>query len=185
MTLPANPVLPDDIVRFIDSLNGKAYVQSYLIAVLQKIQNHFGYLPRACMDDVSRRMQIPAVKVTGVATFYHFFSFEPKGRNRITICLGTACYVRGAGKVLDRFHELLNLPVGQLTTGDGEFTVECARCLGACALAPVVVVNDRVHANVATSDVEKIIKICRGSKRTKSGNTVDTILKPSASCRCG
>lgn len=185
MTSPVNPGLPDEIVAFIDSLKGKPNIQGYLITVLQKIQTHFGFLPRTCMDEVSQRMQIPAVKVTGVATFYHFFSFVPKGRNRITICLGTACYVRGAGKILERFHDLLKLPTGQLTTDDGAFTVECARCLGACALAPVVVVNDQVHANVKPDDVAGIIKACRGSRGNRSTSGGKAPVKTSASCACG
>lgn len=152
----ATMTLPQDIVDYIESCMQRRHSESYLIAVLQMIQNRFGYLPRELMDDVSRRMQIPSAKVTGVATFYHFFSFEPKGANRITVCMGTACFVRGAGKVLDRLKELLGVEEG-VTTPDGQFSIECARCIGTCALAPVIVVNEKVYGNVKPGDVEKIL----------------------------
>ena len=148
--------LPQDIVEYIDACMKRPKSESYLIAVLQMIQNRFGYLPTELMDEVSWRMQIPAAKVTGVATFYHFFSFEPKGRNRVTVCMGTACFVRGAGKVLDRLKELLGVDEG-VTTPDGLFSIECARCIGTCALAPVIVVNEKVYGNVKPSDVETIL----------------------------
>ncbi len=149
--------LPADIINYIKECMGNRHGESYLIPVLQKIQNQFGYLSKAHMDEVSQLMQIPAVKVTGVATFYHFFSFVPKGQHRVTVCMGTACFVRGAGQVLTRFSEFLGINPGQ-TTSDGKFSLECARCLGACALAPVVLVNDRVYGAVQPGDVLKILK---------------------------
>jgi NADH:ubiquinone oxidoreductase subunit E len=108
------------------------------------------------MDDVAQLMRVPAAKVTGIATFYHFFTFVPKGQTRVTVCLGTACFVRGADKVLDRLKDLLGIKEGE-TTPDGRFSIECARCLGACALAPVVVVNEKVYGNVTPAGVEKIL----------------------------
>lgn len=148
--------LPADIVAHIEAFQGKERAESQLIAVLQKVQTHFGYLPKECMDEVSWRMQIPAARVTGVATFYHFFSFVPKGRHRITVCMGTACFVKGSGKVLDRLKDLLGVKEGQ-TTKDALFSLECARCLGACALAPVVVVDEKVYGNVKPEDVQAIL----------------------------
>ena len=152
----AQQPLPPDIVAYIEARRAEPRGESHLIAVLQKIQTRFGYLAREHMDEVSQRMGIPAARVTGVATFYHFFTFTPKGRNRITVCMGTACYVRGAAKVLDRIKELLRITEGE-TTRDGMFSLEPARCLGACALAPVLVVNEKVYGNVAPADVEKIL----------------------------
>jgi len=152
-----NSSLPAEIVDYIRECMGRKHGESYLIPVLQKIQNRFGYLSKEHMDEVSQLMQVPAVRVTGVATFYHFFSFVPKGQNRITICMGTACFVRGAGKVLEKLTELLGIEPGK-TTPDGRFSLECARCLGACALAPIVLVNDRVYGNVQPGDVLKILK---------------------------
>jgi NADH-quinone oxidoreductase E subunit len=149
--------LPDDIVAYIDECNAAPESESYLIAVLQRIQNHMGYLSRESMDEVSQRMQIPAAKVTGVATFYHFFSFKPRGTYRVTVCMGTACFVRGADRVLARLEEELGIRQGE-TTADGAFSIECARCIGACALAPVVMVNERVYGNVTPGKVRKILE---------------------------
>jgi len=148
--------LPEELVAYIRQCRTEPRGESRLIAVLQRVQQHFGYLSPEALDQVSQLMQIPAARVTGVATFYHFFNFTPKGQHRITVCLGTACYVRGAAKVQDRFKELLGLPEGGVTK-DGRFSLEPARCLGACALAPVVVVNEKVYGNVTPADVEKIL----------------------------
>jgi NADH:ubiquinone oxidoreductase subunit E len=149
--------LPPEVVDYIEGTRHKKRRDSYLITVLQMIQTKFGYLPREAMDEVAQLMQIPAAKVTGVATFYHFFSFAPKGETRITVCMGTACFVRGAEKVVEKIRELLDLDKSGMSK-DGKFSLEQARCLGACALAPVVVVNDKVFGNVKTSDVATILK---------------------------
>jgi len=148
--------LPEEIVAMIDNFRAREHGESYLISVLQEIQNRFGYLSREHMDEVSSRMQIPSAKVTGVATFYHFFSFKPRGQVRVCVCMGTACFVRGADRVLDRLKELLGVDEGE-TTDDGKFSIESARCLGACALAPVVVVNEKVYGNVEPGQVEGIL----------------------------
>jgi NADH-quinone oxidoreductase E subunit len=152
----ARTELPREILDCIGGYRERKHGESYVISVLQKVQNHFGYLPRECMDDVAQLMRVPAAKVTGIATFYHFFTFVPKGQTRVTVCLGTACFVRGADKVLDRLKDLLGIKEGE-TTPDGRFSIECARCLGACALAPVVVVNEKVYGNVTPAGVEKIL----------------------------
>jgi NADH:ubiquinone oxidoreductase subunit E len=148
--------LPKEIVQYIDECRARPHGESYLISVLQRLQQHVGYLDREHMEEVSQRMQIPSAKVSGVATFYHLFTFEPKGRYRISLCMGTACYVRGAERVLERLRSLLGIDLGG-TTPDGEFSIECARCLGACALAPVMLVNDRVYGNVKPGDVPGIL----------------------------
>ncbi len=158
--------LPEHIVKFIEEVSTLPHPESYLIAVLQKIQEHFGYLGKEHMDEVSVRLRIPSAKVTGVATFYHFFSFIPKGKYRISVCLGTACYVKGAGRVLEKFQELLGIGVGA-TTPDKAFSLEASRCFGACAIAPVVVINDRVYGNVQAEDVEKILKEYGFSQKKK------------------
>lgn len=148
--------LPADLREEIKACAAKPRGDSYLIAMLQKAQNAIGYLSREHMDEISQLMQIPAARVTGVATFYHFFTFEKRGKVHITICMGTACFVRGADKVLQRLKDLLHTQEGK-TTEDGQFSIECARCLGACALAPVVVVNDKVYGNVTPDEVEGIL----------------------------
>ena len=153
---PTAGELPEHVVKLIDQTRSLPHPESYLIAVLQMLQKHFGYLPAKTLDTVSQLMQIPSAKVTGVATFYHFFTFVPKGKHTISVCLGTACYVKGAGILVDRLKELLDVEIGN-TTKDGLFTLEVARCVGACALAPVVIVDDKVHANVRPDELIKIL----------------------------
>ncbi|NLB54704.1 MAG: NADH-quinone oxidoreductase subunit NuoE [Lentisphaerae bacterium] len=152
-----NEIFTADILEFIEDCNSKPNSESFLIAVLQRIQNRYGYLSAEHLDAVSQMMQIPAAQVTGVATFYTYFSFVPRGRYRITVCTGTACFVRGAEGIVSRLSELLNISPGQ-TTKDGMFSLECARCLGACALAPIVVINDKVYGNVKQGDLPGILK---------------------------
>ncbi len=148
--------LPAAIMSFIEERRLSAHPESYLIAVLQKIQTHYGYLSRERLEAVSQLMQIPSARVSGVANFYHFFTFTPKGRHVITVCLGTACYVKGAGQVLARFEELLAIRAGE-TTQDRQFSLAGARCLGACAMAPVVLVGEKVFGNVGYDDVPRIL----------------------------
>lgn len=152
----ARNTLPEDVVRFIEERCGRKHPESHLIAVLHKVQEKLGYLGKEHMDAVSVLMQIPAAKVTGVASFYHFFNFAPRGKNRVSLCLGTACFVKGAGKVLDKLKELLRIDVGQ-TTEDRQFSVDVARCVGACALAPVMIVNEKVYAEVKPDQVARIL----------------------------
>ncbi len=152
----AKVILPEPVVSYIESCRQKSRPESHLISVLHKVQEHFGYLAKEHMDAVSILMQIPTAKVTGVASFYHYFNFTPRGKHRISICLGTACFVKGAGKVLDRLKELLAIDVGQ-TTVDRQFSIDVARCVGACALAPVMLVDDKVYAEVKPDQVAKIL----------------------------
>lgn len=152
----AAAVLPDPIVRFIEKCRAKPHPESYLIAVLHQVQDHLGYLGREHMDAVSTLMQIPSAEVTGVASFYHFFHFTPRGKHSISVCLGTACFVKGAGRVLDRLKELLGIDIGQ-TTPDRLFSIDIARCVGACALAPVLIVDEKVYAEVKPDQVVKIL----------------------------
>ena len=152
----AAALLPPAIIEYIDACMAKPHAQSYLIPVLHKVQNHFGYLSKENMDAVSVLMQIPSAKVTGVASFYHFFNFSPRGKHRISLCMGTACFVKGAGNVLNRLKELLDVELGG-TTADTLFSVDAARCVGACALAPVMIVDDKVYAEVTPEKVADIL----------------------------
>lgn len=152
----AKAVLPGQTVRFIEECRAKKHPESYLIAVLHRVQEETGYLGREQMDAVSTLMQIPSAEVTGVASFYHFFKFTPRGKHSISVCLGTACFVKGAGRVLDRVKELLGVDVGQTTT-DRLFSIDVARCVGACALAPVMIVDEKVYAEVKPDQVAKIL----------------------------
>jgi NADP-reducing hydrogenase subunit HndA len=128
-----------------------------LINVLHKCQEHFGYLPAEVQEVISSALVVPVAKVYGVVTFYSFFTMTPKGKHPISICMGTACYVRGAEKVLDEFKKELGLQVGQTST-DGKFSLSSLRCVGACGLAPVVMVGDKTYGRVAPDDVRNIIK---------------------------
>lgn len=128
-----------------------------LINVLHKCQEHFGYLPAEVQEVISNEITVPVAKVYGVVTFYSFFTMTPKGKHPVSICMGTACYVRGAEKVLDEFRKELGLQVGQ-TTPDGKFSLSSLRCVGACGLAPVVMVGDKTYGRVAPDDVKNILK---------------------------
>jgi NADH-quinone oxidoreductase subunit E/NADP-reducing hydrogenase subunit HndA len=127
-----------------------------LINVLHKAQGHFGYLPAEVQEAVAQELNIPVAKVYGVVTFYSFFTMSPKGQFPISICMGTACYVRGAEKVLDEVKKELKINVGE-TTPDGKFSLSCLRCVGACGLAPVVMIGDKTFGRVAPEDVKKIL----------------------------
>lgn len=127
-----------------------------LINVLHKSQETFGYLPAEVQEVISEKMEIPAAKVYGVVTFYSFFSMIPKGEFPVSICTGTACYVRGAETVLNEFKKQLEIEVGETST-NGKFSLSCLRCVGACGLAPVVTVGDKTYGRVAPDDVKEII----------------------------
>jgi NADP-reducing hydrogenase subunit HndA len=132
-----------------------------LINVLHKCQEHFGYLPAEVQEVISNELVVPVAKIYGVVTFYSFFTMTPKGKHPVSICMGTACYVRGAEKVLDEFKKELGLQVGQ-TTPDGKFSLSSLRCVGACGLAPVVMVGDKTYGRVAPDDVRNILKEYEG-----------------------
>lgn len=128
-----------------------------LINVLHKAQEHFGYLPAEVQEAIAQNLNISVAKVYGVVTFYSFFSMTPKGKYPISVCTGTACYVRGAEKVLEELKKELKISVGE-TTPDGKFSLSCLRCVGACGLAPVVMIGDKTYGRVAPEDVKKIIE---------------------------
>ncbi len=128
-----------------------------LINVLHKAQGIFGYLPAEVQEVVARELNVSVAKVYGVVTFYSFFTMIPRGMHPISICTGTACYVRGAEKVLDEFKKRLNIKVGE-TTPDGKFSLSCLRCVGACGLAPVVLIGDKTFGRVSPDGVKDILK---------------------------
>ncbi|MFO7880248.1 MAG: NADH-quinone oxidoreductase subunit NuoE [Bacteroidota bacterium] len=128
-----------------------------LINVLHKCQEHFGYLPSEIQEVVANELNMSEAKVYGVVTFYSFFTMTPKGKHPISICTGTACYVRGAEKVLEEFKKELKMEVGE-TSPDGKFSISCLRCVGACGLAPVVLIGDKTYGRVAPDEVKEILK---------------------------
>jgi len=127
-----------------------------LMPILQKAQEIFGYLPIELQNHIAEALEIPLTDIYGVATFYSQFSLTPKGEYHVGVCMGTACYVRGAQKILDEFAKILDVKVGA-TTNDGKFTLEATRCLGACGLAPVIMINDEVYGRLIPEDVAGII----------------------------
>ena len=143
----------DKIHSICDSFGNQ---EGELINVLHKSQGTFGYLPAEVQEVISEKMEIPAAKVYGVVTFYSFFTMIPKGKYPISICTGTACYVRGAETVLNEFKKRLKIEVGE-TDVNGLFSLSCLRCVGACGLAPVVQVGDKTYGRVAPDDVGEII----------------------------
>ena len=131
-----------------------------LMMILSDIQNEYGYIPLEVQEVVSEKTGISVAEIYGVVTFYSFFSLKPKGKYVIGCCLGTACYVKGAQNVIDRFSELLGIRPGE-TTEDGLFTLDALRCIGACGIAPAVSINGKVYPKVNPAQVEGIIESFR------------------------
>ena len=127
-----------------------------LMPIMQKAQDIYGYLPQEVQVMIATKLGIPAEEVFGVATFYSMFNLSPKGKFRISVCLGTACYVKGSYEVLTKICELLEIEPGECTE-DGLFSIEACRCVGACGLAPVMMINDDVYGRLKASEVEEII----------------------------
>ncbi len=128
-----------------------------VIPVLHKAQEIYGYLPIEVQEMISEGLDVPLAEVYGIVTFYTQFSINPKGKYQIGICLGTACYVKGSGDVLEKVKEILGIDVGECTP-DGLFSIDATRCIGACGLAPVMTINDDVYGRLVVDDVADIIK---------------------------
>ena len=140
--------------------------RSSIIPMLQSAQTALGYLPPEAMAGIARYLRVPTALVQGVSSFYAQFRFQPAGKHKVTVCRGTACHVRGSGRLLDDLTLALKVTPG-LTTPDGMFTLETVACFGACALAPVVVIDDKVHRQQSTASLKKEIKtITSGTKRS-------------------
>ncbi len=155
---PVHPDISDEMWHRIDAvISGNRSKPGSIITVLRECQNIVGYLPKELMDFISREMNIPGSTVFGVATFYSLFLLKPKGRHTIKICLGTACYVKGIQEVLSRIGNSFRLEAGE-TTPDRRFSLELIRCLGACGLAPVMVVGQDVHGDVSADKVIDILE---------------------------
>ena len=143
-----------ELVAFINELGAKP---EELIAILHRAQHIFGYLPREVQEFIADKLHVNVSKVYGVVTFYSFFTMEKKGKYVINVCLGTACFVRGADKILKEFEARLGIKNGE-TTEDGKFTLSSLRCVGACGLAPVVQVNGKTYGNATIETVKEIIE---------------------------
>ncbi|HED24631.1 MAG TPA: NADH-quinone oxidoreductase subunit NuoE [Firmicutes bacterium] len=127
-----------------------------IIPILQKVQEHYGYLPRPAMERASLLMRIPLSRLYGVSTFYAQFKLKPRGRNIIRVCKGTACHIQGSPKIAVRIEEILGIETGE-TTDDLRFTLEEVACIGACALAPVITINNEPHGRLTPDKVQKIL----------------------------
>lgn len=136
----------------------KKYVEKpgSLISILNDVQEYFGFLPIQVQEIIARETGISLSEIYGVATFYSRFSLVPTGKHKVSVCLGTACYVKGAQSLIDGFERQLNVKVGE-TSNDGKYTLEATRCIGACGLAPVLTVDNEVYGDVSTDGIEKII----------------------------
>ena len=143
--------------EFITEIMTYEQPESYLIRALHKAQLLFGYISIGSMDEIAQQMKIPTAHIWGVATFYHFFNLNPPGKYTISVCLGTACYVKGAAQILEAVKNELKIGLGQ-TTPDMVFSLQQARCLGACGLAPVVMINDKIHGELTPKKMIELIK---------------------------
>lgn len=128
-----------------------------LMRVLQSAQEIYGYLPIEVQRDISIKMDVPLAEVYGVSTFYSQFALNPKGEVAISVCLGTACYVKGAQDLLDKISDIIGIGAGE-TSSDGKYSLEATRCVGACGLAPVVTINNDVYGRLLPKDMQKIVE---------------------------
>lgn len=157
MEAKACDCMADQYQRLDEVISQHKDEQGALIAVLHEAQEIFGYLPKEVQLRVAEGLNVPLSEVYGVITFYALFSLKPKGKYKISACKGTACYVRGADKVLERLEQELGVKAGD-TTDDGKFSLEVVRCLGACGLGPVIMINDDVHARLKPDRIPSILK---------------------------
>jgi NADH-quinone oxidoreductase subunit E len=160
---PAQQLLPveqyQELDRYIDHFgiqDADSRKKKFLIQFLHKAQDLFGYLPEEVQLHVADKLGIHHAEVSGVISFYNYFSTTPKGKYRINVCMGTACYVKGAEKVLQEFERILGISAGGVTE-DQQFSIESLRCVGACGLAPVVMINDKAYGHVKPEDVREIL----------------------------
>jgi len=147
----------DKVEKFKKSIEDYREIPGSLIAVMNDAQEIFGYLPIEVQLFISQEMKVPLTEIFGISTFYSRFTLKPSGKYKINLCMGTACYVRGAAMLLEKIKEKLGIEVGE-TTEDGKFSLEPTRCLGACALAPVMMINGEVFGRLTPNDVDEILK---------------------------
>ncbi|MDD5059875.1 MAG: NAD(P)H-dependent oxidoreductase subunit E [Candidatus Omnitrophica bacterium] len=145
--------LNPELVELVQKWKGK---EGNLIMILHEIQNHHGYVPRELSLELSKMLDVPLARIYEVITFYNFFKLVPPGKHRIALCMGTACYLRGAAVILEEIKNILGIAEGQ-TTKDGLFYLDVVRCLGCCGLAPVIMIDDKVYGKVKKNEVADIL----------------------------
>ena len=154
-TLPFNGT-PEQEAKLREIIAAHKHDKSLLMAVMQKAQDVYGYLPIEVQAMIAEGMDVPLEKVYGVSTFYAQFSLSQKGQYNISVCLGTACYVKGSGDLFNKLSEILGIGADECTP-DGKFSLTACRCIGACGLAPVLTVNDEVYGRLTTKDIEPLL----------------------------
>ncbi|MHC4431306.1 MAG: NADH-quinone oxidoreductase subunit NuoE family protein [Planctomycetota bacterium] len=171
ITVPPTVALDEgigaDVMKKVDAiLERYRHPAGMVIGVLQDVQDEFNYLPADAMTYLSRKSEIPLSRLYGVARFYNAFSLTPRGKHIIRVCLGTACHLKGGGRIADTVAHELGIEHGE-TTKDGLFTLERVNCLGTCALAPVVTVNNKYHGKMTVAKMMKVVEQCaeQGSER--------------------
>ncbi len=147
---------PEQEKKLLEVIDANKHDKSRLIAVMQEAQDIYGYLPMEVQEIISEGMDVPMEKIFGVATFYAQFSLSPKGKYNISVCLGTACYVKGAGVLMEKLEEALGIGADECTA-DGKFSLTACRCIGACGLAPVLTVNEDVYGRLVGDDIAGIL----------------------------
>ena len=145
--------LPKELLDFVQEWKERP---GNLIMILHKMQEIYGYIPRAEAIELAHVMGVPLAKIYGVITFYHYFKLKEPGRNKIQVCMGTACYLKGGEDLIQEIENLIGIGVNQ-TSEDREFSMEAVRCVGCCGLAPVIMINNEVHGKVAKKDVPEIL----------------------------
>lgn len=148
-----NEKIKKDMTEILEKYTDK---KDNLIAILNEVQEKYGYIPQKAQLEISEKLKIPMAEIYGVITFYSRFTTEPKGKYNISICLGTACFVKGSGNLLDRAKERLKINSGEVTT-DGKFSIDEVRCVGACGLAPVFMINNEVYGNATVKMLDEAI----------------------------
>lgn len=150
--------LTDGLCQFVEEHKDK---KGNLIMILHKVQKEYGYIPREVALKLSRMLNVPLAKIYGVVTFYHFFKLTKPGKYIISVCMGTACYLKGGEDIVQSLEDILGVGVGGVSE-DGLFSVEAVRCVGCCGLAPVITINGEVHGNLTTDDLPEIIAHYKG-----------------------
>ncbi|WP_225877788.1 NADH-quinone oxidoreductase subunit NuoE family protein [Alkalibacter mobilis] len=160
-----------ELDAFIDSLEDK---EGLLIHILHKAQEIFGYLSLEVQLYISKRLDIPAAKVFGVVSFYSYFTQEPRGKHTISMCMGTACFVKGSEQILETFCNELGVKSGE-TSKDGLFTIKDVRCIGACGLAPVAMIDDKVYGHLTVESVKEILDEYRKEEQNENQHSESVI----------
>src|SRR5665647_531724 len=159
-SIQASETKKEELIKFIEAKQGKGYYNAALMSILHKAQEVYGYISQEAIETISRNLGIPTARIWGIVTFYHYFTLTPRGKYVISVCLGTACYVKGSKRVLDKVKDIMGIDLNE-TTEDGLFTIEAKYCLGCCGLAPVMMINNKVYEKLTTKKIAEIINNLR------------------------